>query len=94
MNKVNTIGLAYRAGKVVLGTDNVIKLMRSKKISLVLLAHDASDNTIKKITDKSTFYQIKTITKYNSETLSQAIGKSNIKVIGVADNGFSKLLLD
>lgn len=94
MNKVNIIGLAYRAGKVIVGTDNVIKFMRNKKISLVLLANDASENTIKKITDKTTFYQMNIITKYNSETLSQAIGKSNVKVIAVADNGFSKLLLD
>lgn len=91
MNK--NLGLAYVAKKVVLGTDFVIERLRKKQVYLILLATDASDPTKKKINDKAKTYQTTVVEKYTTDELSQAIGKKNIKVIGVIDKGFAALLM-
>ena len=91
MNK-GALGLAYAASKVVLGTDEVVKALQKKMIYLVLLATDASENTTKKIKDKTNTYQIELIHKYTSLEISSAIGKKNIKVIAIKDKGFSMML--
>jgi len=89
---IKNLGLAFRAGKVVSGTDTVIEKLRKKQLHLILLASDASDNTKKKINDKAKTYETKVIETYDSQTISISIGKSNIKVIGITDEGFSKII--
>lgn len=89
---IKNLGLAFRAGKVVSGTDTVIEKLRKKQLYLILLASDASDNTKKKINDKAKTYGTKVIETYDSQTISISIGKSNIKVIGITDEGFSKII--
>lgn len=89
---IKNLGLAFRAGKVVSGTDTVIEKLRKKQLYLILLASDASDNTKKKINDKAKTYETKVIETYDSQTISISIGKSNIKVIGITDEGFSKII--
>ncbi len=90
MNK-GALGLAYVAKKVVIGTDEVVKALQNKQLYLVLLATDASENTTKKIKDKTNTYQVELIHKYSSEDISSAMGKKNIKVIGIKDKGFSMM---
>jgi len=90
MNK-GALGLAYVAKKVVVGTDEVVKALQKKQLHLVLLATDASDNTTKKIKDKTNTYQVELIHKYSSKDISSAMGKKNIKVIGIKDKGFSMM---
>lgn len=94
MNKLRNLGLAFIAGKTIIGTDYVVDGLRKNKVELILLANDSSENTIKKITDKSSYYKTPIITKYTSNEISQALGKKNIKVVGITESGFSKLLLD
>ena len=90
MNK-GALGLAYAARKVVIGTEEVVKSLQKKQLYLVLLATDASENTIKKIKDKTNTYQIELIHTYTTLDISSAIGKKNIKVIGIKDKGFSMM---
>ncbi|MFA7416899.1 MAG: ribosomal L7Ae/L30e/S12e/Gadd45 family protein [Acholeplasma sp.] len=91
MNK-GALGLAYAARKVVIGTEEVVKAVQKKQLHLVLLATDASDNTTKKVKDKTNTYQIELIHKYTTLEISSAMGKKNIKVIGIKDKGFSMML--
>ncbi len=91
MNK-GALGLAYAARKVVIGTEEVVKAIQKKQVQLVLLATDASENTTKKIKDKTNTYQIELIHKYTALEMSSAMGKQNIKVIGIKDKGFSMML--
>ena len=90
--RLNSLGLAYRARKVVVGTDVVVTQMQQKKLVLVILASDASENTKKKISDKAKTYHVDVIESVTSDQLSQALGKFDIKVIGVTDKGFAQLL--
>ena len=93
MNKVlNLLGLARRAGKVILGTDSVIKFLPTKQIKLIFVATDASDATYDKIDKKAYFYQVPIINKYSTEELSKALGIEVIKIIGISDLGFAKAL--
>ncbi len=90
---VNSLGLAYRARKLVVGTDITLSQLTKKKLCLIIIASDASDATKKKIYDKAKTYHVKVIDNVSSQELSEAIGKYGIKVIGVTDKGFGRLLL-
>lgn len=89
----NTIGLAFRARKVIVGTDSTIASLRMGKLQLIVLATDASHTTKKKVYDKAKFYQVEVIEDLTSFDISMALGKDDIKVIGITDRGFSQLLM-
>ncbi|NLC95039.1 MAG: hypothetical protein GX676_05025 [Bacilli bacterium] len=87
------LGLAYRAGKIVTGEDNIIYHIREKKVNLVIVATNASNNTKKKYFDKCSFYNIQCIEQGTIQDISHAIGKNNRVAVGVTDAGFAKGLL-
>ena len=90
MDKVlNAIGLAYRAKKVVLGEE---VLNRIDKVRLIFLASDISEKSRIRFEKKCHFYSIEHIDSYSGEQLSYALGKNNIKVIGITDEGFMKMI--
>lgn len=92
MNKsyLNILGLANAARKVITG-ETLLKSIKSNKISLVLIAANASENTKKKITDKCHYYHIQYyIVDEESDILGKAIGKENRVAVGIADRGFAK----
>jgi ribosomal protein L7Ae-like RNA K-turn-binding protein len=90
----NEIGLAYRARKVSVGTDVTLTSLRNGKVCLIILATDASNTTKKKIYDKAKTYETQVIEELSSTEISQALGKEDIKVIGITDRGFSQLLMN
>ncbi|RZI48577.1 YlxQ-related RNA-binding protein [Lactococcus kimchii] len=85
----NLIGLAKRAGKIITGEELVIKAVQSGKAKLTFLASDAASNLSKKITDKSTYYEIPVSQLFTETELSHAIGQ-NRKVIAIVDDGFAR----
>ncbi len=86
------IGLAARARKLVSGEELVIKGIQKGSIFLVIIAEDASENTIKKVTDKCKFYDIPYKIKFDRNDLGNAIGKYSRVIVGIADTGFSNQL--
>lgn len=89
----NRLGLALVANKLAVGTTLALKAIRNGSAKLVLLASDASEATIKNITDKAKFYNVPVVMKYDTLTLSKPIGRKNIKVISILDEGFKKIYL-
>lgn len=87
---MSLLGLATRAGKVISGEELVVKEIRSGNAKLILLAEDASDNTTKKITDKSHHYGVPMRTASDRYTLGHAIGKDARVTVAVMDAGFAK----
>ncbi len=87
----NRLGLAYVAGKLIVGSDLTVKAIQTDKAKLVILASDASDNTTKKIMDKTKYYGITCVNTFDSKTISKAIGKNNIKVVAITEEGFAKM---
>lgn len=89
-NILSLIGLMYRANKLVLG-ESVLENIDSVKY--LLIASDASDKTKERYLKKCNFYNIDYCMDFGSTELSKAIGKSNVKIIGINDDGFKKTLL-
>ena len=94
MSKVlSYLGLSKRAGKLVQGTDAVLKNLRSRQTHIIFVANDASVATIERVQKKGMFYNIPVITNYSTTELSQAVGENNIKVIAINDIGFTKAIM-
>ncbi|WP_033829188.1 YlxQ family RNA-binding protein [Bacillus andreraoultii] len=89
---LSLLGLANRAGKIVTGEELVVREIQRKRVKLVLLSHDASFNTKKKINDKASYYHVPVKEVADRFTLGNAIGKEARVVIAVTDKGFSDKL--
>ena len=87
---LNTLGLANRAKKVVLGEE---VLNRIDKVKLMFIASDISEKSRERYEKKCHYYRIDHIDEFSGEQLSAALGKNNVKVIGVLDKGFKDALL-
>lgn len=85
---LSLLGLASRARKVLTG-DTLLKSIKQKKVEIVLIANDASDNTKKKFMDKCHYYHIPYYLFSNVDHLSIAIGKDNRVCVGICDKGFA-----
>lgn len=90
---LSLLGLCQRANRLVSGEEMSLELIKKQQAKLVLLANDASDNTQKRIRDKSAYYQVPLIDEFSSDLLSKAIGKTNRKVVVIKDKGFAKKII-
>jgi len=85
------LGLIYRAGKLVLG-EEILKQI--KKIRLLIIASDISEKSRQRLKKKTYYYQIPMINSYSSEQISSALGKNNVRVIGIKDEKIKQTLLN
>ena len=95
MNKakvLSDLGLAMRAGKLILGEESVLEAIKENRARLAFLASDTGSTTAKRIQDKSAFHEVQLCREFTTEELSSAIGKDNRKVIAVTDRNFAILL--
>lgn len=89
---LNMLGLAMRAGKLITGEELTVNEIRQQKVKLVIVTKDASENTKKKITDKSKFYKTACLVVFSEGEITGAIGKPR-KVIGIKDAGFANKIM-
>jgi ribosomal protein L7Ae-like RNA K-turn-binding protein len=85
----NMLGLCMRAGACVYGGAQCEKAVKAGRVKLVILDSQVSDNTRKHFNDICAYRNIVCIEMNDNEGLGRSIGKDNIKIIGVTDNGFS-----
>ena len=90
---LSLLGMAMRAGKLITGDEIVLKAVRQRKVSLVIIAGDASDNTKKKFKDKCGTYGIQLAEAFDRVQLGQAIGKPERVVLAVTDAQFGKMIM-
>ncbi len=88
------IGLAARAGKLIYGSDAGSLAIRQKRVRLVIMACDASDNTKKLIRNKCFSNGISLYEYSDIASLGKAVGKGAVSVISVTDNGFAKEIIN
>jgi ribosomal protein L7Ae-like RNA K-turn-binding protein len=86
------LGIANRARKITSGEELVIKEVRSNRAKLVIIAADASSNTMKKVTDKASYYNVPVRTVSDRYELGHAIGKDARVVVAIMDQGFANKL--
>lgn len=85
------LGFAMRAGKVIIGTENVTRAMPRGEIKLVIISDSASDGTKKKLITKSEFYGIPTlVSEVDTERLGELLGKTYAPAaVAVTDSAFA-----
>ncbi|AHI53976.1 putative 50S ribosomal protein L7Ae [Spiroplasma sabaudiense Ar-1343] len=91
MNKENnskllqTLGLVQASRSLISG-NTLFELVKAGKIKLVLISSDMGESQKKKLTDKCNFYKVNVYHDLmTSQELSHAIGKDNVKAIGIKD---------
>lgn len=87
------LGIAARARKTVSGA-KLMETVRKKRVSLVLVASDASDRTKKQFQDKCTSYQIPCLIWGSIEEISTATGMHMRVAVGIDDRGLAKNILE
>ena len=89
------LGFAMRAGKVIIGTETVCSAMAKQgkgKPNLLLVAHDASEGTKKKLLTKAEFYGVETIiVNIDSDELGRLLGKLYAPAtVAIVDDHFAE----
>ena len=87
------IGLAMRSRNLVYGESNCLNA-KSEKAKLVFIASDSSENTRKRLEDKSNFRNIKTSSIFDRYELGKIIGKEFSVCVAITDKNFSNGILD
>lgn len=93
-NKIlSLLGIAMRGRNLVSGEFQTLEAIKKGSAMLVIIAEDASDNTRKLFTDKSTFYEVPVISYGTKESLGRAIGKDLRAAVGVCDAGLADAII-
>ena len=87
------LGLATKAGKTVTGEDICERMIKRKALRLVIIAEDASENTLKKFTDLCSSTKTDYRVIGSKEMLGKYTGKSLRAICGVFDRNFSQQLI-
>ncbi|MBR2929600.1 MAG: ribosomal L7Ae/L30e/S12e/Gadd45 family protein [Clostridia bacterium] len=89
------LGLAMRAGKLIIGTEQVCLAMAKGRVMLLVVSAEASDQTKKKLRNKCEFYGVKMITPdIEIGELGRMLGKTYAPAcVGVTDENFTRAVL-
>ncbi len=89
------LGLAMKAGKVVIGTEQTIAFLQKGKLKLVLVSGSASESTKNKIRFKCEFYKLHLEElAIDTDELGRSLGKTYTPaVVGIIDENFSNAIL-
>lgn len=83
------LGLAAKAGAIKSGELSGEDAIRHGKACYVLIAADASENTVKKFSNMCCFHKVSFQIYGTKETLGQAIGRDWRSVICICDSSFA-----
>lgn len=89
-NKYQILGLMYASKNLAIGQDGVLAAVRSNKAKYVLISKSASSRTIKTITDKCNFYNVRYAIIDEQGQMAKAIGKSTVMAVSTNSSGFAK----
>jgi ribosomal protein L7Ae-like RNA K-turn-binding protein len=94
MNNVLTLlGFAQKSGNLILGETSCEQGVERRKISLLIIAEDLGDSAQKKFIRLCEAQGVPYRVLSNKEVLSQAIGKSNYGLFGIANKKFTRALI-
>lgn len=91
---LTTAGLAARARKAVIGTNLLCEVLKDGSILLVLEASDTSENTHKRLCDRTRFYGVRRVRlSVDGVRLGRAFGKTAaVAAVGITDSGIVRAL--
>lgn len=94
-NKIYSfLGLCTKAGKLSSGDETCEKIIKSLKAKLIIIAEDASNNTVKKFSNMSEYRQVPIRIFGEKQLLGRFTGKETRAVLVINDNGFANKLIE
>ena len=84
------LGMCRKAGKLVSGSEMALAAVKSKKAVLLIIAQDIGDSMLKKFSDKTNYYSIKTVRFGSKELIGKSIGKGPCSAVAITDKGFAE----
>lgn len=87
------VGLAMRAGRLVLGTTAVRQAAKHGKLSGALIATDATANARNRTLPLLFACDVPVVSCGTIRQLGQAVGKERLAIIGISDAGFARQLM-
>ena len=81
---VGLIGIAMRAGKLTLGEEACLNVIRADRAALILIDEGVSPGTLKKFRDASEFHKVRMIT-LKAGQLAHSVGRPNRRTAVVQD---------
>ena len=94
-NKVlSYMGFAAKARKLVTGYNTCVYMMEKKKIRLLILTEDLSENSVKKMVSAAEKHRVPCVTFGSKEQLSKITGNVDKGIFGITDANFAKVISD
>lgn len=94
MNKFyNFVGISKKAGYTVEGYNKCEEFIKKRKVFLIILSKEASENTKNKFNNYSLKYKIPVISDIPKEELGGHLGLAEINVVGISDQRMAKQLI-
>lgn len=95
VNKIySMLGLAKKAGNLLLGNDVCEKGLKAEKIKLIILSKDCSDRTAKNFTSICLSQSIPYRIFGDKYSLGKFTGKDEVAVAGLCDSQFADVILN
>jgi ribosomal protein L7Ae-like RNA K-turn-binding protein len=89
-----TLGLARRAGRVAIGTRAVQQALAAGELRAVLVAADAAPGARKRLRTVLSSDEVDVLSVGSRTRLGRALGRDDLVVAGVTDEGFAALLAE
>lgn len=86
------IGLAMKAGKIVIGDGVILKAIQLSQVYLLLVATDASNRTKRTVSSRARANNIPLIELANKSLLGSRMGKRQIAVAAVIDRSLAQAI--
>lgn len=89
---LNFLGMTKKAGKLLEGYNKCEDAIKRRKVSLVVLSKDISENSKEKFVKYCDTYNVSLVQSYSKWQLGSALGKEEINVLGITDANMSNHL--
>lgn len=93
-NVLALLGFARKSGNLVMGETLCTEGVKSKKVSLLLIATDINETTLKRMITLCESENVTYKQCFTKAELSTAIGKSNYGLFGVTNKKFSRAMIE
>ncbi len=86
------LGFAAKSRALQAGYNTCLVLIDKKRVKLLIVAGDSSENTVKKMSQKCSVNGINIRIFSTKEELSRITGRSENSVFAITDNNFAKVI--
>jgi len=87
------LGIVKKSGNLVEGYNKCEEIIKSKKLFLLIISNNCSNNTKEKFIRLCTNSFLPYVEVYTSEELGAAIGRAEINILGITNNNMSDNLM-